>query len=145
MPHALRVELKNARSHIDQLLQMNEKFIDHARSYAMPDDIPSSLQVDDGSISVECFGHVAKAIPRTVRSSMGVYCVEYLFKVLLGEGEIEVARFYLSQHGQILESADSQGSICDYDNTYISTHLCSRVLEGALASKLFQPYPAVGA
>jgi hypothetical protein len=135
------MEITNAKNQIDTIQNLNSLFLEHAKANAIPQDIPSKLEVSNQGFAVPCFGFTATATPRIVKGTDGSFAVEYVFSVGLGEEKIEVWRFYLTSGGRVVESidSDSAASVCDYNNSYIAKHLCSQVLLGALQSPLFTP------
>lgn len=139
MQHTDIVTIANAKSAFERITAMNHKFMTHAKEHATSHDIPSSLQMSGDAVAIDCFGQVASAKPRPVRTSNNIYFMEYVFTVPFGDRMIEVTRFYLSENGVILDSPAAQSSVCDYNNTQIARHLCGRALIGFLASPLLAP------
>jgi hypothetical protein len=131
--------IANAKSALDQITALNHKFLMHAKANVLPKSIPSSLQISGNDVSIDCFGHMATAKPRTVCTANNNYYMEYLFTVPFGDRLIEVTRFYLSENGQILDVPTDQVSVCDYNNIYIARHLCVRALLGFLSSPILVP------
>lgn len=143
MQHTDIVTIANAKTGFERIKAMNHKFMTHAKEYATPNDIPSSLQILEDAVAIDCFGHVATAKPRPIRALNGalndIYFMEYVFNVPFGDKMIEVTRFYLSEYGQIKDAPSAQIPVCDYMNTQIARHLCGRALTGFLASPLLAP------
>jgi hypothetical protein len=137
--HTDIIEIANAKSALDQITALNNKFLMHAKANAIPNSIPSSLQISGNDVSIDCLGHMATAKPRTVCTANKNYYMEYVFTVPFGDRLIEVTRFYLSENGQILDAPTDQVSVCDFNNTHIARHLCVRALLGFLASPLLAP------
>ena len=133
------VVIKNAKDALDQIKMLNDKFLKQSKASAIPNSIPSSLQISGNDVSIDCFGHLATAKPRPVCTSNKSYFMEYVFFVPFSDLLIEVTRFYLSENGKILDAPTDQVSICDFDNTHIARHLCVRALLGFLASPLLAP------
>ena len=139
MQHTDIVAIANAKSAFERITVMNHMFLTHAKAHAIFNDIPSSLQMSGDAIEIDCFGHLATAKPRAIRTSNNIYFMEYVFTVPFGDRMIEVTRFYLSKDGVILDAPTAQSSVCDYNNSQIARHLCGRALLGFLASPLLAP------
>lgn len=133
------LEIANAKKHIDTVQKMNEKFLKHAKANATSKEVPSKLEFDAQKIKISCFIYEAVASPRIVKDKSGDFSMEYVFVVKLDEETHEVWRFYLSSHGKITKTLDTENGICDYDNIYIAKIICSHVLTGTLQSALFDP------
>ena len=142
MQHTDIITIANAKAALDRIISLNKQFLQHATAHQVPHDIQAALEVTQERIAIDCFGHLATATPRPVRTSNDLYCMEYVFIVQHGDQAVEVTRFYLSEHGQILESPSAQRSVCDFNNAQIARHLCGRALLGTLTSLLLAPAPA---
>jgi hypothetical protein len=131
--------IANARSALEKITSRNQKFLQHVAAHKVAPEILASLEIAEDRLEIDCFGHLATATPRPVRSVDDLYFMEYVFIVQYAEKEIEVTRFYLSDHGNIVDKPSSLDAICDYKNLSIARHLCGRALLGALKSALFSP------
>lgn len=139
MQHADLTKIASAARAFQQIEDLNQQFLAHAAANSTPVNVPSSLQVTSDEIAISCFGHLAKAKPRVVSNGDGVYLMEYVFTAPLESDSVEVFRFYLSQHGHLLESPSAQNAICDFNNSYLARNLCGRALLGTLSSALLRP------
>lgn len=133
------LKIHNAKSAIERITAINQGFLTNAIKYATCSSTQSSLQMYGDDLAVDCFGHLATARPRCVRTATGSYFMEYVFTVPSGSQMIEVTRFYLSEGGQVLDDPTTQGFICEHNNFRIAMHLCARVLLGFLGSPLLAP------
>jgi hypothetical protein len=132
------IEISNAGTRIYAVETMAQRFIAHAAANGTPNNIPAQLQVNRAELAVSWNSITAKAVGRTVRASDGSFRVEYVFRVPVGDENIEVARFYLSDGGKIWADVDEKQPVCDFNNSYLATHVCGRVAVGML-SRLFVP------
>lgn len=128
--------IAGAKHRIETVLSTNEGFLENARSHATPRDVPTKLEFDGDSVIVEIFGHKAFSSSRVVRAGNDFY-MEYQFVVRFNEEDHELTRFYVGGGGLVYLDLESETTMCDYNNEYIASHICSRVAIGLLKSPVF--------
>ena len=134
------VNISNNKSRLEAILELNKTFLEWVSSHSVPQELPSKVQVDQGTLSVSGFGFAATAAARPVRMTTGAFAIEYVFFVHDGEEKIEVSRFYLTDNGRLAaDESTSNIGLTDFNNTYIAKFICGRVLLGILSSKLLAP------
>lgn len=138
MNHDDLIEISNGTMRIKSIGAMAQRFIAEAATTEASKNVPAQLQVNGAELAVTWNAVTAKAVGRTVRVSDGTFKVEYIFRVSIDNETIEVARFYLNEGGKIWADPEEKQPVCDYNNSYLATNLCGRVVLGML-SCLFVP------
>lgn len=137
MNQQTKVEVSNANTRFDSIVEINKSFIQWVTTNCVPQSVPSKVLVDQGTFSVAGFGFTAKAVPRAIRMMTGDFAMEFVFLVDSENDEIEVFRFYLTDCGRLVSDATNlNSSMADYNNIYIARIICLGVLQGILKSKL---------
>ena len=139
MNQEIAMKVTNAHNRIKIARETWGEFLDHLKNHTDPEGVPSKISVEDGVISVDCFGTAISAIPRTVSDGESRFAIEYVFYFSESEGGEEVWRFYLTSGGQLVSSLEQQDSICDFNNRFVAKHICLPVLSNALDSSMFRP------
>lgn len=130
-------QIKEAKELIKSLDQINYEFLNGCIKNSESKELDARLLVTGSSIEIDCFGQKAKAVCKFVRSKQGDLAAEYVFNITQGESQVEVWRCYVTAAGHLVKDLSGQNLLCDYNNTYIATHICGSVLLGALHSKVF--------
>jgi hypothetical protein len=138
------IEIANAKNRIDTIQELNAKFLAHAHEHSTPQGILTKLEVTGHGIAVHCFGYNAETKTRVVQTSDGEFSIEYVFFIAQDEDRHEVWRFYLRADGRLYESPESPSGICDFNNQYVATYICSHLLFSVLKSPIFAPLPKAG-
>ena len=136
MNHDELATIAKAKHRIDALHSTNDKFIENARTHAEPRDVPTKLEFEGDAMVVRIFGFEARSKPRVVREEDDFY-MEDCFLVAFNDEEHELTRFYVGAGGLVYEDLESGDTMCDYNNEYIASHVCSRVAIGLLKSPVF--------
>lgn len=139
MNHDIANRVANAHNRINIARETWDKFLDHLKTHTDPEGVPSKISVEDGVVSVDCFGRVISAAPRTVSDGSSGFAIEYVFYTGESEEREEIWRFYLTSGGHLVNSLEQQDHICDFDNRFIAKHICLPVLNYALDSSMFRP------
>ncbi|MGR4068639.1 hypothetical protein [Billgrantia sp. C5P2] len=130
------VTIAKAKRRIEAVLETNDGFLENARTNAVPRDIPTKLEFGSDDVFVDVFGYRILSKPRVVRVGDDFY-MEYRFLVRFEDEEHEVTRFYVGAGGLVYEDLESESKMCDYNNEYIASLICSRVALGLLKSPVF--------
>lgn len=141
MNHQQVVDIHNAHTHIVTLRGVNKQFFEFLAALPPPQDLPAKIEVVGDALRLEWAGFIAHAPGRIVRGDAGAFLMEYLFSVEINEVRTQLARFYLTEDGRLVERADATGNICDYNNPYALRLLSGRLLLSVLGSSLFRPAP----
>ena len=144
MNHQQIVEIANAKNALSVLNDLNGRFLEGCTKNATSQEFQTRLEVSGSSIRIDCFGHVATADSRFVRTSTGEFAAEYVFNIPQGLSRAEVWRCYVTANGKLAQDPSGQVTFCDYNNSYIAKHICGPVLLGALHSKIFAAAPGEG-
>ncbi|CAM0557915.1 hypothetical protein EHLJMEHL_03006 [Vreelandella titanicae] len=139
MNQEIAIKVTNAHNRIKLVRETLGKFLDHLKSHTDPEGLPSKISIEDGVISVDCFGTAISAVPRTVSDGASRFAIEYVFYNGEAKKSEEVWRFYLTSEGYLVNTLERQDSICDFDNRFIAKYICLSVLSNALDSSMFLP------
>ncbi|MBL0392399.1 hypothetical protein JJ685_14765 [Ramlibacter monticola] len=133
------IDIANAKTHIETALELEKRFVAHISNHAVPDNVPTRLNVTGREISVPWFALTATAVGRMVRDGDGDFITEYVFYVPHGDDCVEVWRCYLRPNGRLSEQVSGDVGVCDHDNKYIAMQICGRVVLGILNSAVYRP------
>lgn len=130
-------EIVKVKEKLKRLAQINDEFLETCSKYAESKELDARLHVTDATIEIDCFGQMAKADCRFVRTQQGDLAAEYVFNITQGESRVEVWRCYVTATGRLAQDPTALYTFCDYNNAIIARHICGPVLLGALNSKVF--------
>lgn len=140
MSDEIAILFNAANNRLKAIASTNEKFIGYVDQYGASAKIGNTLVSNDGVLSVNIYGYILTATPRTVRAGSGDFAMEYTF--LHGHGDVTTSiwRFYLTELGLILPSLQpGTQRISDYNNTYLGDRLLTPLYLALLESPLFAP------
>jgi hypothetical protein len=141
MNHQDIVALANAKNALDAMEEKNLLFLQHCNRNGTPSDIQTRLDVSGITLRVDCFGKMAEATCRYVRTVAGGFAAEYVFRIAHGDTSVEAWRCYVTSNARLATDPEGQVTICDCDNSYIAKHICGSVLQGVLQSSAFAVSP----
>lgn len=130
--------IAKAKSRIEQLRELQQRFVAHIEAHSDAKDVCTRLQVEGDDLIVDMLGFRAIAKPRVVTDNSD-YHLEYVFFVTEGEDQIETARFYLGAGGRFSNDLSANSYLFDFDNIYAARQICTTIGLGILSSKLFEP------
>lgn len=139
MNHEIENRVANAHNRIKTARETCDRFVEHLKSHTDPGGVPGRVFIENGIISVDCFGQVISAAPRTVADGDSGFAIEYVFCSSESEESEEVWRFYLTSGGRLVYSLEQKDHICDFDNRFVAKYICLQVLNNALDSSVFRP------
>ncbi len=137
MNHQQIDEIVKVKEKFKRLGQINDEFLKSCSKYAEAEELDAQLVVTGSTIEIDCFGQMAKADSRFVRTQQGDLAAEYVFNITQGESRVEVWRCYVTETRRLAKDPSALDTICDYNNAIIARHICGPVLRGALNSKVF--------
>ena len=135
------VEILNAKGRLDDIVGLNDRFLDYLQECHTRDGAPYRFEFHADGITVECFGHAFKASSHFIRLKNKDFAAEYRFILPFGDENIEIWRFYLRDNGVVYESIQTDKRLCDYQNAYILDYIGISVCLGALRSEIFLETP----
>ena len=134
------MSLEKAKHRIDNLININNGFIENARKNSISRESGTSLAFEGENIAIDVFGYRAKGKQRVVRVNDCFY-MEHLFVIDFDGADFEVARLYVGGGGFVYGDLEPEYHMCDYDNQYISSVIYKHVAYGILNSSLFAVSP----
>jgi hypothetical protein len=144
MNHQQVIQISKANNSLATLDSLNIRFLKHCADNATPQDLPTKLEINGHTISINAFGSTVSATGRHVRFEADEFSTEYVFSIKVDEQNVEIWRCYLTSNGKLVKDLAAQSVICDFDNHYVAKHLCGNAMLGVLQSKAFLPTANVG-
>jgi hypothetical protein len=144
MNHQQVIQISKANNSLATLDSLNIRFLKHCADNATPQDLPTKLEINGHTISINAFGSTVSATGRHVLFRADEFSTEYIFSIKVDGQDVEVWRFYLTFNGRLVQNIEVQSEVCDFDNQYVARHLCGNVMLALLQSKAFLPSAKIG-
>lgn len=132
--------LKIAAHGLEKLDKMHQEFLAELRKHQGQVTNPvGSMHVEDDSVSLSSLGISLTLKHRPIAIDGNPKAIEYQVIAEHGPDQLMVYKFYLQPTYRLSRDADSESTLCDYNNNRIENILVYEVAEHLLASPIFKP------